>query len=74
MLGTPDSGTAAQLGPCSIYQDPYLGIPTPVLQKWTWLDALTEVEEIDSYLELLRQVAGVTPKPDGETRNHPQNR
>lgn len=74
MLGTPDSGTAAQLGPCSIDRDPYLGIPTPVLQKWTWLDALTEVEEIDSYLEFLRQVAGVTPKPDGETSNHPQNR
>lgn len=74
MLGTPDSGTAAQLGPCSIDRDPHLGIPTPVLQKWTWLDALTEVEGIDSYLELLRQVAGVTPKPDGETSNHPQNR
>ena len=74
MLGTPDSGTAAQLGPCSIEQDPHLGIPAPVLQKWTWLDALTEVEGIDSYLEFLRQVAGVTPKPDGETSNHPQNR
>lgn len=74
MLGTPDSGTAAQLGPCSIDRDPYLGIPTPVLQKWTWLDALTEVEGRDSYLEFLRQVAGVTPKPDGETSNHPQNR